>query len=70
MSQVIAGRSEPSWYSVIVEDGVVTLEGTPDTAHIGHDLVRRTRRVQGVVAVRDLLDYPVAPLPSAPGPYF
>jgi CBS domain-containing protein len=70
MSQVIAGRSEPSWYSVIVEDGVVTLEGTPDTAHIGHDLVRRTRRVQGVVAVRDLLDYPLASVPSAPGPYF
>jgi hypothetical protein len=55
---------------VIVADGVVTLEGTPDTAHIGHDLVRRTRRVQGVVAVRDLLDYPLASVPSAPGPYF
>jgi CBS domain-containing protein len=29
VSQVITGRSEPSWYSVIVKDGVVTLEGTP-----------------------------------------
>jgi CBS domain-containing protein len=70
MSQVIAGRSEPSWYSVIVNDGVVTLEGTPETAHIGHDLVRRTWHVQGVVAVRDRLEYPVAPVPSSPGPYF
>jgi CBS domain-containing protein len=59
MSQVIAGRSEPSWYSVIVKDGVVTLEGTPETAGIGRDLVRRVRHVQGVVAVHDRLVYPV-----------
>jgi CBS-domain-containing membrane protein len=70
MSQVIAGRSEPSWYSVIVKDGVVTLEGTPETASIGHDLVGRARHVQGVVAVRDRLVYPVPPVPSSPGPYF
>jgi CBS-domain-containing membrane protein len=70
MSQVIASRSEPSWYSVIVKDGVVTLEGTPETAHIGHDLVRRTWHIQGVVAVRDRLDYPVPAVASAPGPYF
>jgi len=70
MSQVITGRSEPSWYSVIVKDGVVTLEGTPETASIGRDLVRRARHVQGVVAVRDRLVYPVPPVPSSPGPYF
>jgi len=70
MSQVITGRSEPSWYSVIVKDGVVTLEGTPETVAIGRDLVRRTRHVQGVVAVRDRLVYPVTPVPSSPGPYF
>ena len=70
MSQVIMGRSEPSWYSVIVKDGVATLEGTPETAAIGRDLVRRARHVQGVVAVRDLLVYPVRPVPSSPGPYF
>jgi hypothetical protein len=69
MSEVIAGRSEPSWYSVVVKDGVVTMEGTPETTAIGHDLVRRARHVQGVVAVRDLLVYP-APVPSSPGPYF
>ncbi len=70
MTQVIAGRSEPSYYSVIVEDGVVTLEGTPETVAIGRDLVRRARRVQGVVTVRDCLVYPVPPVPSSPGPYF
>jgi CBS domain-containing protein len=70
MTQVIAGRSEPSCYSVIVKDGVVTLEGNPETTSIGHDLISRTRHVQGVVAVRDRLVYPVAPVPSSPGPYF
>lgn len=70
MSQVITGRSEPSWYSVMVKDGVVTLEGTPETAATGHDLIRRSWHVQGVVAVRDRLVYPVAPVPSSPGPYF
>jgi CBS domain-containing protein len=70
MRDVITGRSEPSWYSVIVNDGVVTLEGTPETAHIGHDLVRRTWHVQGVVAVRDRLVYPMTLVPSSPGPYF
>ena len=70
MSQVITGRSEPSWYSVIVKDGVVTLEGTPETVAIGRDLVRRARHVQGVVAVRDRLVYPVPPVHSSAGPYF
>ena len=70
MSQVITGRSEPSWYSVIVKDGVVTMEGTPETVAIGRDLVRRARHVQGVVAVRDRLVYPVSPVPSSAGPYF
>jgi len=69
MSEVIRGRSEPSWYSVIVKDGVVTMEGTPETPAIGHDLVRRAWHVQGVVAVRDRLVYP-APAPSSPGPSF
>ena len=70
MTQVIAGRSEPSWYSVVVKGGVVTLEGNPETIATGHDLVSRTRHIQGVVAVRDRLIYPVAPVPSSPGPYF
>ncbi len=70
MKQVIADRSEPSYYSVIVKDGVVTLEGNPETAAIGRDLISRSRHVQGVVAVLDRLGYPVEPVPSRPGPYF
>jgi len=70
MTEVIPGRSEPTWYSVLVKDGVVTLEGTPETVPVGHDIVRRARHVQGVVAVRDRLVYPVPPVPSRPGPYF
>jgi|SRR5215510_11210205 len=70
MSHVIAGHSEPSQYSVIVKDGVVTLEGNPETVAIGHDLVSRARHVEGVVAVRDHLVYPVPPVPSTSGPYF
>ena len=70
MSQVITGRSEPSWYSVIVKDGMVTLEGTPETVAIGRGLIRRARHVQGVVAVRDRLVYPVPPVLGRPRPYF
>jgi CBS domain-containing protein len=70
MTQVITGHSGPSWYSVIVRSGVVTLEGNSETTAIGHDLVSRTRHVQGVVAVRDRLVYPVAAVPCSPGPYF
>jgi CBS domain-containing protein len=68
--QVIPDCSESSWYSVIVRKGVVTLEGTPETVAIGHDIVARARHVQGVVAVRDRLVYPVTPVPDRPGPYF
>jgi len=68
MSQVIPRLSEPSWYSVIVKDGVVTVEGTPETVSIGHQVLDRIRHIQGVVAVRDRLMYPV-PLVVAPGPY-
>lgn len=70
MTQVIAGRSEPSQYSVIVKDGVVTLEGNSETVAIGRDLIARSHHVQGVVAVRDRLVYPAPPSPSRIGPYF
>jgi CBS domain-containing protein len=49
-------------FNVSVTDGVVTLTGGPRTRQQGHDVVRRARHVQGVVAVRDRLDYP------SPGP--
>ena len=49
---------DPAVFGVIVNDGVVTLEGKPETSDVGHDLVDRTRHVPGVVAVRDRLSYP------------
>ena len=41
-----------------VEAGVVTLRGNPETAALGHEIVRKVRHVPGVVAVRDRLSYP------------
>jgi CBS domain-containing protein len=70
IGQVIPRLSDPSWYSVIVHDGIVTLEGTPETISVGRDVLGKVRRVPGVVAVRDRLVYPPRPVPVAPGPYF
>ncbi len=70
ISQVIPRLSEPSRHSVIVKDGVVTVEGTPETIPIGHEVLAQIRHVQGVVAVHDRLVYPVPPIVAAPGPYF
>lgn len=49
---------DPSAIQVTVMDGIVTLAGRPETNDTGHEIVRRVRHVQGVVAVRDRLDYP------------
>ena len=68
--QVIPRLSEPSWYVVRVKDGIVTLEGTPETISIGRQVLGQVRHVQGVVAVQDRLAYPLPPVPAAPGPYF
>jgi CBS domain-containing protein len=56
--------AEPGTFSVTVTDGVVTLTGKPCTPGQGHDIARRARYVQGVVAVRDRFDYP----PAGPDP--
>jgi CBS domain-containing protein len=55
---------DPSGFQVTVMDGIVTLSGRPETNDVGHRIIRRVRRVQGVVAVRDRLDYPP---PERPG---
>jgi predicted transcriptional regulator len=49
---------DPRIFDVTVSDGVVTLAGAPDTSEFGHEIVRRVRHVQGVVAVRDRFSYP------------
>jgi len=51
-------RADPRHFSVTVENGIVTLEGSPDTAELGRAIVARARHVEGVVAVRDRLTYP------------
>jgi CBS domain-containing protein len=58
---------DPTRFTVYVKDGVVTIEGTPETASVGHDIIDAIRRMEGVVAVRDRLSYPPNPeyLPSA-----
>jgi len=49
---------DPALFTVTVTDGVVTVQGAPETADLGHHLVTKLRHVQGVVAVRDELTYP------------
>lgn len=60
-------RSDPAGFTVTVQDGIVTLEGAPESASLGHDLVGTVRHMQGVVAVRDRLSYP-AERHASPGP--
>ena len=56
--------TDPKIFSVTVKDGIVTLAGRPETSETGHEIVRRVRHVQGVVAVRDRLDYPPPERPA------
>jgi BON domain len=62
LNKVILGEffAQPTAFSVTVRDGVVTLTGRPETAEIGHGIVLAVRHIEGVVAVRDQLSYPVA----------
>ncbi len=58
---------DPRQFSVTVQDGVATLQGSPETGALGHDIVRKARHVPGVVAVRDRLSYPdESPVVAAP----
>ena len=59
-NEVIRGGflEDPLAFQVTVKDGIVTLAGRPETNETGHDIVRLVRHVQGVVAVRDRLNYP------------
>jgi CBS domain-containing protein len=48
-------RTDPEPFTVTVDNGIVTLEGTPETAELGRAIAARARHVEGVVAVRDRL---------------
>jgi CBS domain-containing protein len=50
-------RTDPEPFTVTVDNGIVTLEGTPETAELGRAVAGRARHVEGVVAVRDHLRY-------------
>jgi CBS-domain-containing membrane protein len=60
---------DPALFTVTVADGVVTIQGTPETADLGRNLMNRIRHVAGVVAVRDELSWP-PPERSIAGLYF
>ena len=49
---------DPARFTVDVKDGVVTIEGTPETSQVGYDIIDAIRHMEGVVAVRDRLSYP------------
>lgn len=49
---------DPAKFAVTVKDGIVTIEGMPETGAVGHDMIEEIRHVEGVVAVRDRLFYP------------
>jgi CBS domain-containing protein len=49
---------DPSSFTVTVKDGIVTIEGRPQTGQQGRDILARVWHVEGVVSVRDRLSYP------------
>jgi CBS domain-containing protein len=63
--------TDPARFTVTVKDGIVTVEGMPETASVGHDMIEEIRHVEGVVTVRDRLSYPPAQRPvQVAGPLF
>jgi CBS domain-containing protein len=52
-------RCDPARFDVTVKDGIVTIGGGPETAAAGRDIVAAARHVEGAVAVRDRLSYPL-----------
>ena len=52
-------RCDPARFTITVKDGIVTIAGTPETTQVGLDIIDAARHMEGVVAVRDRLTYPV-----------
>jgi CBS domain-containing protein len=57
---VIRGEffADPEHFTVTVSDGIVTLQGYPESTVGGRDMVAEAWHVEGVVSVRDRLTYP------------
>jgi CBS domain-containing protein len=49
---------DPDQFTATVNNGIVTVEGTPETSRAGHDIIDAVRHTEGVVFVRDRLSYP------------
>jgi len=66
IDNVIVGTvlTDPARFTVDVKDGVVTVSGEPETAVVGRDMITEIRHVEGVVAVRDRLEYPPRQRPA------
>jgi CBS domain-containing protein len=62
-AEVALDPARPGAIGVSVRDGIVTLTGTAQAGEAARELIRRVRHVEGVVSVRDRLDYP----PPGPG---
>jgi CBS-domain-containing membrane protein len=60
LQDLIPGMSlgDPARVRVSVTDGIVTIEGTAESAVAGRDVIEAARHVEGVVAVRDRLSCP------------
>jgi CBS domain-containing protein len=52
--------ADPERFTVTVKDGIVTLEGFPDTTRHGRNILAEAWHIEGVVSVRDRLTYPEA----------
>jgi CBS-domain-containing membrane protein len=48
---------DPDRFTVTVTDGIVTIQGTPESTVVGRDIIEAACHVEGVVAVRDRLSY-------------
>ena len=57
---VIRGEffADPEHFTVTVSDGIVTLQGYPESTVRGRDMVAEAWHVEGVVSVRDRMTYP------------
>jgi CBS-domain-containing membrane protein len=50
--------TDPDRLTITVQDGIVTLAGSPGSVVLGNNIVDQVRHVEGVVAVHDQFTYP------------
>ena len=59
---------DPQAFRVTVRDGIVTLSGRPESDQVGRLLAATVRRVEGVVSLRDQMQYSVGSITECPLP--